>query len=49
MIPPPAQYAVTFLAGVCVDRLMPWRPGWLTMEGAALAFAGFILALVSAG
>jgi hypothetical protein len=49
MIPPPAQYAVTFLAGLCVDRFMPWKPGWLTMEGAAVAFAGFILALVSAG
>lgn len=50
MIPPPAQYAVvTFLAGVCVDRFMRVRPSWLTMEGAALAFAGFILALVSAG
>jgi hypothetical protein len=45
MIPPPVQYAVTFLAGVGFDRLMPWRPAWMTMEGvhwagAALAMAG---------
>jgi protein-S-isoprenylcysteine O-methyltransferase Ste14 len=54
IIPPPALYAVTFLAGVGFDRLMPWRPVWLTMEsvhwaGAALAFAGLILAPASAG
>ena len=53
-IPPPAQYAATFFAGVGRDRLMQWRPAWLTMEGihwagVALAFAGFILAFVSAG
>ena len=53
MIPAPAQCAVTFLAGVGVDRFMPWRPAWLPMEGvhcagAALAFAGFILSLISA-
>jgi protein-S-isoprenylcysteine O-methyltransferase Ste14 len=54
VIPPPVQYAVSFLAGVVLDRLMPWRPAWMTMEGvhwvgAALAVAGFILAVVSAG
>ena len=54
IIPPPALYAVTFLAGVGLDRLMPWRPVWLTMEGvhwagAALAFTGLIVAPASAG
>lgn len=53
IIQPPAQYAVTFLAGIGLDRLMPWRPAWLMMEGvhwggAALAFAGFIVAPLSA-
>jgi protein-S-isoprenylcysteine O-methyltransferase Ste14 len=53
MIPPPAQYAVTFLAGVGLDQLMPWRPAWMTMEGvhwagAALAIAGLIVAPASA-
>jgi protein-S-isoprenylcysteine O-methyltransferase Ste14 len=54
VIPPPVQYAVSFLAGVVLDRLMPWRPAWMTMEGvhwvgAALAVVGFILAVASAG
>jgi protein-S-isoprenylcysteine O-methyltransferase Ste14 len=54
VIPPPVQYAVTFLAGVGLDQLMPWRPDWITMEGvhwvgAALALAGFIFAPASAG
>jgi protein-S-isoprenylcysteine O-methyltransferase Ste14 len=54
IIPPPALYAVTFLAGVGLDRLLPWTPVWLAMEGvhwagAALAFAGLILAPASAG
>jgi protein-S-isoprenylcysteine O-methyltransferase Ste14 len=54
MIPPPACTPPYFLAGVGLDRLMPWRPTWLTMQGvhwagAALAFAGFIVAPVSAG
>jgi hypothetical protein len=33
VIPPPALYAVTFLAGVGLDRLLPWRPVWLAMGG----------------
>ncbi len=54
IIPPPAQYALTFLAGLGLDWLMPWRPAWMTIEGAryaglALAVAGFVLALAAAG
>jgi hypothetical protein len=54
VIPPPLQYAVTFLAGVGVDRLVPYRPVWLTMGGvhlvgAALTFAGSLIAAVSSG
>ena len=54
VISPPVQYALSFLAGVVLDRLMPWRPAWMTMEGvhwvgAALAVVGFILAVASAG
>jgi protein-S-isoprenylcysteine O-methyltransferase Ste14 len=51
--PPPAQYALTFLVGVGVDWLMPWRPAWMTiggvrLAGLALAAAGLVLALVAA-
>lgn len=54
MIPPPAQYALTFLAGLGVGRLMPWEPAWMTIKGVhwaglALAVAGFVLALAAAG
>jgi protein-S-isoprenylcysteine O-methyltransferase Ste14 len=54
MIPPPIQYALTFLAGLGLDWLMPWRPDWMTMAGIhwagwALAVAGFLLALAAAG
>ncbi len=53
-IPPPAQFALTFLAGVGFDRLAPWRPGWLSMAsvhwaGLALAVAGCSLAAAAAG
>ena len=53
VIPPPAQYAMTFFAGAGLDRLIPWRSGWLTMGevhwiGVSLACAGFILAAASA-
>jgi protein-S-isoprenylcysteine O-methyltransferase Ste14 len=53
-IPPPVQYALTFLVGVGVDRLVPWRPAWMTMEivhwvGWALAVAGFCLGFAAAG
>jgi hypothetical protein len=27
-IPPPAQFALTFLLGVGLDRLIPWRPAY---------------------
>ena len=54
MIPPPAQYALTFLLGLGLDWLMPWRPAWMTIGGVrwaglALAAAGFVLALAAAG
>jgi protein-S-isoprenylcysteine O-methyltransferase Ste14 len=53
-IPPPAQFALTFLVGVGLDRLMPWRPAWMTMQivqwaGAALTLAGCSLAAAAAG
>jgi protein-S-isoprenylcysteine O-methyltransferase Ste14 len=53
-IPPPVQFALTFLAGVGLDRLMPWRPGWLALAsvhwaGLALAVAGCSLAAAAAG
>jgi protein-S-isoprenylcysteine O-methyltransferase Ste14 len=54
MIPPPAQYAPAFLAGLGLDWLMPWGPAWMTIGGVhwaglALAVAGFVLALAAAG
>jgi len=54
MIPPPAQYALTFLAGIGLNRLVPWQPACMTMEGVhwaggALAVAGFFLAMAAAG
>lgn len=53
-IPPPAQFALTFLVGVGLDRLMPWRPAWMTTQmahwaGFALAVAGCSLAAAAAG
>jgi len=47
IVPPPVQFALTFLVGLAVNRLVPWQPGWTEMEGvrwigralaAALAF-----------
>jgi protein-S-isoprenylcysteine O-methyltransferase Ste14 len=53
IIPPPVQYALTFLAGLGLDWLMPWRPAWMIggvrWAGLALAAAGFVLALAAAG
>jgi protein-S-isoprenylcysteine O-methyltransferase Ste14 len=54
MIPPPAQYALTFLAGLGLGRLMPWEPAWMMIGGVhwaewALTVAGFLLALAAAG
>ncbi len=54
IIPPPVQFAATFLAGMGIDWLAPWRPAWMAMRGvhwtgAALVVAGFILAVVAAG
>jgi protein-S-isoprenylcysteine O-methyltransferase Ste14 len=53
-IPPPAQFALVFLAGVGLDRLTPWRPAWMAMESVrwaalALAVAGCSLAAAAAG
>ncbi len=54
IIPPPAQYALTFLVGIGLDRLMPWRPAWMAIgavqwAGLALAVAGCSLAAAAAG
>lgn len=53
-IPPPAQFALTFLVGVGLDRLIPWRPAWMAAAsvhwaGFALAVAGSSLAAAAAG
>jgi protein-S-isoprenylcysteine O-methyltransferase Ste14 len=53
-IPPPAQFALTFLAGIGLDRLMPWRPAAMALAsvhwaGFALAVAGCSLAAAAAG
>jgi hypothetical protein len=53
-IPPPAQFALTFLVGVGLDRLIPWRPAWMAAAsvhwaGFALAVAGCSLAAAAAG
>jgi protein-S-isoprenylcysteine O-methyltransferase Ste14 len=54
IVPPPAQFALTFLAGVGLDRLIPWRPAWLALgpvrwSGLALVVAGCALAAAAAG
>ena len=54
IIPPPAQFALAFLVGVGLDRLMPWRPAWMPMAsvhwaGFALAVGGCSLAAAAAG
>jgi protein-S-isoprenylcysteine O-methyltransferase Ste14 len=53
-VPPPAQFALTFLVGVGLDRLMPWRPAEMALAsvhwaGFALAVAGCSLAAAAAG
>jgi protein-S-isoprenylcysteine O-methyltransferase Ste14 len=53
-IPPPAQFALTFLIGVGLDRLMPWRPAAMALAsvhwaGFALAVAGCSLAAAAVG
>lgn len=53
-IPPPVQFALTFLVGVGLDRLMPWRPAVMAITGIhwagfALAVAGCSLAAAAAG
>ena len=54
IVPPPVQFALTFLVGLAVNRLLPWQPGWTEMEGVrwigrALATAGVALAFFAAG
>jgi protein-S-isoprenylcysteine O-methyltransferase Ste14 len=53
-VPPPVQFVLTFLVGVGLDRLMPWRPVWMGVAsvhwaGFALAVAGCSLAAAAAG
>ena len=53
-IPPPVQFALTFLVGTGLDRLYPWRPASMAMAGVhwagfALAVAGCALAAAAAG
>jgi protein-S-isoprenylcysteine O-methyltransferase Ste14 len=54
MIPPPAQYVLTFLAGLGLGWLIPWEPAWMTIGGVhwagwVLTVAGFLLAFTAAG
>ena len=54
IIPPPAQFALTLLVGIGLDRLRPWRPAWMAIGGVhwaglALAVAGCSLAAAAAG
>jgi protein-S-isoprenylcysteine O-methyltransferase Ste14 len=53
-IPPPVQFALAFLVGIGLDRLMPWRPAWMAMQithwaGFALTLFGCSLAAAAAG
>ena len=54
IIPPPVQFVLTFLIGIGLDRLMPWRPasmaiGGVLWLGLALAVAGCALSAAAAG
>ena len=54
IIPPPAQFALTFLVGIGLDRLMPWQPEWMVIGGVrwvglAVTVAGCSLAVAAAG
>ena len=54
IIPPPVQFVLTFLVGVGVDRLMPWRPASMAIGavhwlGLALAVTGCALSAAAAG
>ena len=54
IVPPPALFALTFLVGIGLDRLIPWRPAWMAVGamhwvGFALAVAGCALSLAAAG
>jgi protein-S-isoprenylcysteine O-methyltransferase Ste14 len=32
VVPPPAIYAVAFLAGIAADKVHPWRPDWMLAQ-----------------
>jgi protein-S-isoprenylcysteine O-methyltransferase Ste14 len=54
IIPPPVQFALTFLVGIGLDWLEPWRPVWMAIGGVrwaglALTVAGCALAVAAAG
>jgi len=54
LIPPPILYAVTFAAGMGLERLATWAPAWTRAPalhglGWVLAGCGAVLALASAG
>jgi protein-S-isoprenylcysteine O-methyltransferase Ste14 len=54
IIPPPVQFALTFLVGPGLDRLAPWRPAWMAIGGVrwaalALTVAGCSLAVSAVG
>jgi protein-S-isoprenylcysteine O-methyltransferase Ste14 len=54
IIPPPVQFALTFLAGLALNRFFPWRPGWAEIDGIrwvgwVVAAAGVVLACFAAG
>ena len=54
LIPPPVQFVLTFLVGVGLDRLIPWRPAWMAIGGVhwlglVLAVAGCALSAAAAG
>jgi protein-S-isoprenylcysteine O-methyltransferase Ste14 len=54
IVPPPVQFALTFLAGLALNRFFPWQPSWTAMAsvrcvGLAVAAAGVAVASAAAG
>ena len=43
-IPPPAQFALAFLVGIELDRVAPWRPAWMAIDGAHWVGLAFTIA-----
>lgn len=41
LIPPPVLFVTCFAAGLVLDQLLPWSPGW--MHGAAARWVGWLL------